>query len=182
MNELSQVVSEVKVYTANEIGANIEDMLNNAEKAEKMHEGAKLVLGDAIKKIGALVDLLKQDIDEGRMKIDDFSSITAVQAIIVKYVARAQNILENMQLSEQSSQTAAAGMSVAYKRSMDTVKRMKDAEEAKLVTLKNAIVEEISVEKTTDDVDEDTRRPAGRTAGVHPGNPIAKRTKRATKV
>jgi hypothetical protein len=170
MNELSQIVSETKIYTTNEIGASIEDMFNNAEKAEKMHEGAKLILGDAIQQVGALVDTLKQDVSEDKMKIEDFSTISAVQELIIKYVARAQYILENMQLSEKNAQIAATGMSVAYKQSMNAVKRMKDVEQAKLAGLKN--VEEV------DDVNEDTKRSKGRTIGAHPGNPVAKRMKR----
>lgn len=164
--------AEVKILTAHDIGADIEDMMEQAQKAEHMHEGAKIALGDAAKKVNVLAEHLKKSIEDGDIKLEEIDSPEKIEGLVRKYIARAVNILENLQLMEQNAQIGSAGMVAGYKNAMKAPMKIMEGERKKMEALKEAIEEQ----QKTGDHDLDLR-PVSRATGVHPGDPLADRRK-----
>jgi hypothetical protein len=162
--------AEIKILTANGIGADIEDLLGQAQKAEHMHEGARLALGDAAKKVHALVDHFRKSIDDGELKLEELDAPEKIDGLVRRYLARAVGILENLQLVSQNSQIGSAGMVAAYRNAMKVPMKIMEAERKKLEALKAALEEQ----QRTGNSDLDLR-PATRASGVHPGDPLADR-------
>lgn len=160
--------SEVKVHTANDIGVAIEDLLEQAQRAEKMHEGAKLILAEAIKNVGLLPEHLERDITEGKVKLDELGSLEAISGLVRKYLGHVQNMLENMRLGSQNAAIGSAAMAVAYQKSMGVAQRVRDTEKSKI----DAVAK---IEGTPEGEDVDLRRTKSRVDGQHPGNPLAAR-------
>ena len=166
--------SQVKMHTATEIGADLEDMLESAETSVHMHDGAKLILGEAVKNVGLLATHLEREVAEGRVKIEDLVTIDAVVALVRKYIGHAQTALENMKLGEQNAQMASSGMVVAYKKAMGSAIRIRDAERQKLEEME--LAELANAQEPATVPEEDGRRPPpARVEGMHPGNPLAAR-------
>lgn len=164
--------AEVKILTAHDIGADIEDMMEQAQKAEHMHEGGKLALGDAAKKVNVLAEHLRKSIEDGDIKLEEIDSPEKIEGLVRKYIARAVNILENLQLMAQNSQIGSAGMVAGYKNAMKAPMKIMEGERKKMEALKEAIEEQ----QKTGDHDLDLR-PVSRATGVHPGDPLADRRK-----
>jgi uncharacterized phage infection (PIP) family protein YhgE len=164
--------AEVKILTAHDIGADIEDMMEQAQKAEHMHEGGKLALGDAAKKVNVLAEHLRKSIEDGDIKLEEIDSPEKIEGLVRKYIARAVNILENLQLMAQNSQIGSAGMVAGYKNAMKAPMKIMEGERKKMEALKEAIEEQ----QKTGDQDLDLR-PVGRATGAHPGDPLADRRK-----
>jgi hypothetical protein len=162
--------AEIKILTANDIGADIEDMLSQAQKAEHMHEGAKLALGDAAKKVNALAEHFRKSVEDGELKLEELDAPEKIDGLVRRYIARAVGILENLQSGFQNSQIASAGMVAAYKNAMKAPMKIMEAERRKLEALKSALEEQ----QKTGDPDVDLRPPT-RGSGVHPGDPLAGR-------
>lgn len=159
---MSILKSEVKIGTANEIGASLEDFLVETRKEVNRHEGAKRALAEAVGKVGALQQTLKLEIDEGKLTLEGITSVDVLEATIRKYIGRAQNILESLTLVEVNSIIAASGMAAAYKKSMDLVQKVRDQE----VRVKAAL-------EAAEKMEEDTLVRCARADGTHPGNPLA---------
>jgi hypothetical protein len=162
--------AEIKILTAHDIGADIEDMMEQARKAEHMHEGAKLALGDASRKVNALADHLKKSIEDGELKLGEVDAPQKIEALVRKYIVRAVNLLENLSLIAQNSQIGSAGMVAAYKNAMRAPVKVMEGERKKMEALKEALEEQ----QRTGDPDL-ILRPVARAAGTHPGNPLADR-------
>jgi len=168
--------AEVKILTANEIGASLEDMLEEAQKNEHMYAGAKEALGHAYKNIGQLTEVLKNEIEEGTIKLGELREPEQIEGLVRKFIARAMNVVESMQLHAQSSQIGAAGMVAAFTKAMGVPKKVMDVERGKLEAIRAAIQAELDG-KGGEDVD--LTRPRARPTGVHPGNPLAERREEA---
>jgi len=164
--------AEIKILTAGDIGADIEDMMEQAQKAEHMHEGAKLALGDASRKVNALAEHLKKSIEDGDLKLGEIDSPEKIDGLVRKYIVRAVNILENLQLMAQNSQIGSAGMVAGYKSAMRAPMKVMEGERKKMEALKEAIEEQ----QRTGDPDL-ILRPVSRATGAHPGDPLADRRK-----
>jgi len=164
--------AEVKILTANEIGASIEDMMEEAQKNEHMYAGAKNALGDAYKNIGNLVDVFKREVEEGTIKFDELREPEKIEGLVRKFIARAMNIVESMQLQAQNSQIGAAGMVAAFTKAMGIPKKVMDVERGKMEAVKAAIEAQL---RGDGDEDLELGRPAARVTGTHPGDPLAAR-------
>lgn len=158
--------AEIKKLTAINIGAGIEDMQEQARTAEKMHQGGQLILREAVSKIAALTDVLRSEFIEGTIKAADLESPEKVEALIRKYIARAQNIVDNMRMGEVNAQIASAAAAQAYGRAMTVV--------TKVVTEEQGKIEAAAAPSQTEDA-EDGGRPPARPVGQHPGDPLAGR-------
>jgi hypothetical protein len=155
--------AEVKKLTAINIGAGIEDMQEQARTAEKMHQGGHLILKEAIGKIAALTDVLRSEFIEGVIKPADIESPEKVEALVRRYIARSQNIVDNMRMGEVNAQIAAAAAAQAYGKAMTVVTKVVAEEQRKIDAV-------MSPEQP---VEED--RPQARAVGQHPGDPLADR-------
>jgi hypothetical protein len=158
--------AEIKKLTAINIGAGIEDMQEQARTAEKMHQGGHLILKEAVSKIAALTEVLRSEFIEGTIKASDIEAPEKVEALVRKYIARAQNIVDNMRMGEVNAQIAAAAAAQAYGRAMTVV--------TKVVTEEQGKIEALTAPSQEADV-EDAGRPPARPVGQHPGDPLADR-------
>ena len=165
--------AEVKILTANEIGASIEDMLEEAQKNEHMYAGAKTALGDAYKNIGALTDVFKNEVEEGTIKLEELREPEQIEGLVRKFVSRAMNVVETMRLQAQNAQIGSAGMVAAFTKAMGVPKRVMDVERGKMEAVKAAIEAQLRGEPLEQDLE--VGRPAARAPGMHPGDPLATR-------
>jgi hypothetical protein len=165
--------AEIKILTAIEIGATLEDMLESSQRHENMHAGAKDVLATAYKNIGQLEETLKQEIESGAINFDELKDPNKMQALVRKFIARAMNIVDNMKVNSQNAQIGAAGMVAAYKSAMGVSKKVMDVERGKMEAVKAALEQQLAGQGE-EDLDL-TGRPAARVVGMHPGDPLADR-------
>lgn len=163
--------AEVKILTANSIGADIEDMLEQAQKAEHMHEGAKIALADAAKRVNALAEHLRKAIQDGEVKLEELNEPDKIEGLVRRYIARAAGLLENLHLMSQNAQLGAAGMVTAYKNAMKAPMKVMEAERKKMEAIKEAIEEQ----QQSGEHDLDLRNISARVTGQHPGDPLKNR-------
>lgn len=163
--------AEIKIITANNIGADIEDMLEQARKSEHMHEGGKLALADAVKKVNALTELFVRSVNEGELDLSKLAP-EEIEGLVKRWINRCVGLLENLTLMSQNAQLSAAGMVAAYKNAMKAPMKIMEAERKKMEAIKEAIEEQ----ERTGDPDLDGRT-ISRAMGQHPGDPLADRRK-----
>ena len=163
--------AEIKIITANNIGADIEDMLEQARKSEHMHEGGKLALADAAKKVNALTELFIRSVQEGELDLSKLAP-EEIEGLVKRWINRCVGLLENLTLMSQNAQLSAAGMVAAYKNAMKAPMKIMEAERKKMEAIKEAIEEQ----ERTGDPDLDGRT-ISRAMGQHPGDPLADRRK-----
>lgn len=164
--------AEIKILTANNIGADIEDMLEQAKKAEHMHEGGKIALADAAKKVNALTELFVRSVKEGEIDLSKNMEPEQIEGLVKRWINRCVGLLENLMLVSQNAQLSSAGMVAAYKNAMKAPMKVMEAERKKMEAVKAAIEEQ----QKTGDPDLDIRTIA-RAVGEHPGDPLADRRK-----
>jgi hypothetical protein len=163
--------AEIKIFTANEIGADLEDMMEQAQKAEHMHEGAKIALADAYKKVNALADYLHKTIEDGELNLAEIDTPEKIEGLVRRYIGRCAGVIENLGLMAQNAQLGAAGMVAAYKNAMKAPMKVMEAERKKIDAVKSVLDQATA---SGGDPDVQLRAPP-RPTGAHPGNPLADR-------
>jgi len=165
--------AEIKIHTANEIGVDLEDMMEQAVKAEHMHEGAKIALADAYKKVNALADHLHKAVEDGDVKLEDLDTVEKIEGFTRHYIAHCANVVDSLRLMAQNAQLGSAGMVAAYKNAMKVPMKIMDAERKKLEAVQSVL--EAAQAAGEGDVELRPGAPAPRPVGIHPGNPLGAR-------
>ena len=181
--------AELKIQTANDIGASIEDQLDAAIRTQHQYEGGQIALVATTKNFAGILAQLDKDLAEGKLdpKELDISSADALHAIIKRWLGKTIGSIMSQKDALKSSEIAASGMVTGIKRCMEIPKKIMDAEREKLEGLLQAI-EEGQVVKDPETGDfvakadgEPGGRPPPRVAGARPENPLANRKKTASK-
>jgi len=165
--------SEIKVLTANAIGADLEDLKEAAEKTELRQEGGKAALMQAGKAVATLTPTYMKMLEDGEIDLMALREPLGLETFIKRLVGRAVGAIDNLHEQAKIAHASSAGMASAYTKAMGVPKRIADEELAKARSLLAAIRE---AEEGGGDIDlTDGPRPRGRAAGRHPGNPLAER-------
>jgi hypothetical protein len=165
--------SEVKVLTANAIGADLEDMKEIAEKNELRHEGGKSALATAAKAVAQLTPAYMKMLEDSEIDLEALRTPLGLETFIKRLIGRAIGSIDNLHEQAKIAHATSAGMASAYQKAMGVPKRMADEELRKAQALLAAIKE---AEASGGDIDlTEGARPRGRAVGRHPGNPLAER-------
>lgn len=148
------------MLVASGLGAQIDDLLEGAQKEYQQHEGAKLALRNAKRKVEEHQKYVDKDVEEGKL--------TDEQRIVVKkYVAHCAAIVDNLGIQAEVQTFQLSGKIQGLESSIKVIKQMYDTEKNKAEALELGPAS-LGPNFSTIDV---VRRPEG----SHPGNPIADR-------
>lgn len=137
--------SEIKILTANNIGAGLEDLLESAKRNEQQAIGAKMALSDALNKVSAISAVLRKDIEDGAITEEHYSDLHGVERLIKRYIGRCVGVVDNLATASIASTSLAAGRVSALTKAMDIPKRVIEEESRKA----KAIVESIEAIKAS---------------------------------
>lgn len=160
--------AELKILVANNIGSDIENLLEVAIRHRDQQTGGKQALVAASRSVANLAEHFRKCVEDGEIKLDGLEA-QEVQALVFRYITRASGIAENMATSAQAQENVADGMIAAYRRAMQVPSKMIAEEQCK----KNAAL--AALNNTIEEGEVDPRRPKMRTTGVHPGSPLKDR-------
>ena len=163
--------SEIKILTANNIGADLEDMQEAAQRAEYTHEGARKALAEAGVKVAQLAGHIERDLEEGKIDVAELKEPLGIERLLKRYLGKAIGVLDNLHEGAKIAHATSAGMASAYKKSMGVSKKVKDDEIAKV----KGLLETLELAKQVGDGEEVDLTAGSRPAGRHPGNPLAAR-------
>jgi hypothetical protein len=166
--------SEIKVLTANAIGADLEDLKEAAEKTELRQEGGKAALLQAGQVVATLTPTYMKMLEDGEIDLVALREPLGLETFIKRLIGRAIGAIDNLHEQAKIAHASSAGMVAAYTKAMGVPKRVADEELVKARALLAAIRQ--AEEGGDNDIDlTEGPRPRGRVAGTHPGNPLADR-------
>lgn len=160
--------AEIKMGTANEIGSDLDDILERLEKSLYALEGADRMLGQVTKNIEALMEHVDLDMSEGKLEIQE---PMLVAKVIKDYIKKAAGVAVSLGEANRANRFRTQGKIEATKVAIETVKKLYDAEKSKaqrmLEVLKQA--KDDAGDLVYDDSEEgDLGRPSSKPTGVHP--------------
>lgn len=172
---MNPLKSEVKIGTTLEIGANVEDMCEGAEATVHEYKGAEDALKQSTKAVQSLHTHVDKDLEDG--KIDEVLNEPLLVAEYVKrYVTRAIGILDNLATRAEYQKFKAQGKAEGLRAAVESIKKVHDAEEAKLRGYLAAVELEQAKESGEAVEEEGTGRPsAAREASGRPIDKLADR-------
>lgn len=149
--------AELKKAVAHEIGCRLDDLREGAEREVHAYDGARKAFSQGSKSVTELLKHVEKEMDEGAF--NDLDGPLAVAAIIKKYVQRAANLLDNMQMNAEANHLKAQGKVEALAAAVSVPKKLWDEEHHKVEVARTAL-----------------NGSAGpRSVGTHPGDPLAER-------
>lgn len=122
---MSLLKAQVRVAVTNDIGADLDDQLEHAQREVHQQEGAKAAFATAKSAIEQLLNHLKKDIEDGKYSLEQGSEIS-------KWIQRASAICESLGVSATNTLIAKSGAYEQNKRLVDLIRKRMDSETAKL--------------------------------------------------
>jgi hypothetical protein len=157
--------ADVKIGTANEIGCQIEDSLEAAQKEALRAEGTLAAFPQVQQTLEGVFKAVDKDIEAG-----DFDLDTA--ALIKKYLVRAAQAIQTLSKQSEANRLVLGGKIVALEHTVKLVSAYKQAEELKASNFRKAVeaqqqeaVQSGQKEETVAGRPQELNRPAG----MHPG-------------
>ena len=160
--------SEIKMGTANEIGADLDDILERFQKSEYALEGADRALAQVGKNIEDLMEHVDLDMNEGKLDIQEPMHVAKA---IKDYIKKSIGVVTSLVEANRANRIRTQGKIEATKAAISTVKKLYDAEKAKAHQMLKVL------ERAKDDGGDlvydggeegDPNRPPSRPTGVHP--------------
>lgn len=128
---MNPLKSEVKIFATRELGADVEDKYEAAQKTCSEFVGAEEALKHCAKTLTSLHTHIDKDIEEG--KVDDYLDGPLKVAEYAKlYVTRCIGLVENLVTRAEFSKFRSQGRADGLKAAVDILKKAHDQEEAKL--------------------------------------------------
>jgi len=124
--------SELKAQMADELGNELDAMRATAKVSAEQQKGAARALTDACAKISVLCAVYEREVEEGKFNPETMDSEETKQ-LVFRYLARARGIVDNLSQQATSTMLAAEGMSTAYNRATEIVKKKATAARAESV-------------------------------------------------
>ena len=155
--------AEVKILTTREIGNNVEDMCEAAEKAVHEYKGAEDGIKQSAKALTTLHAHIDKDIEEG--KLDEVvGEPLKVAEYAKKYVTRCMGLLDNLATRAEYQKYKAQGKAEGLRSAVDSIKKVHDAEEIKLKNYVLAVEQAIEDGQSPEEVGRPSpqREPNGR--------------------
>jgi len=167
--------AELQKMLLNNMGADVEDRKDAAQKELNQYEGGISALRTAKTNIEQLHEHLKLDVREGR--ISGLIDPVDVEKEVHKWINRAADIVENLALGSETRKLQTMGRVMALDDMVLIHSKKIEEIDRKLANYKKYL--ESASENS--EVSENSGIPRKRPDGVHPGNPIAERKKKSTK-
>jgi len=168
--------SKIKIGTAQEIGEQLDDQLEGAERQIHLQDGAAMGLRRAAEKLKELGAHVQKDLKEGHLgEFGDLGLKVADYAI--RYISRSASLVENLALTAEVEKVKAIGRVDGLKAAVQSTKKVMDGEKVKLLAYEQAVRD--------GDVNEDGEfegDPEDRPEGTHPGRPLAARKSAAADI
>ena len=159
--------SEIKILTTREIGADVEDKYEAAEKQVSEFKGAEEGLKQSARALASLHAHIDKDLDEGVVdKV--LNEPLKVAEYAKKYVTRCMGLIENMGTRAEFNKYRAQGKAEGLKTAVDTLKKVHDAEAQKLQRYVEALEAAKAAEENGEEVElpgrpvQAKREPSGR--------------------
>jgi len=160
---MSIMKSEIKMFTAMDIGNSLDDQLESLQRKMYVHQGGNLALKETAKAItDQLHAHIKKDFDEG--KIAEAMTPLEILSFVNRWISKAAELCNHRGDQELTRSVIAGGGIDALTKAIDTVKRVYDVEKGKKEALEKAqeqggiVGDRISVEDHSQ-----------RAVGEHPG-------------
>lgn len=150
--------AELKKAVAHEIGCRLDDLLEAGHVEVHGYDGARKAFRQGAKSVGELLALVDKELDEG--KFNELEGPLKVAEVVKKYVQRAVNLLDNLQMNAEANHLKAQGKVEALTTAITVPKKLWDDESKKIEVAKAAVV---------------TPAEGPRASGTHPGDPLAER-------
>lgn len=147
--------AQLTAHVANEIGADIEDLLEQADRTMQSSEGVTVGLARASKGVQGILEHVDQALDNGELDLDQ-------STLVKRWVSRALGSIEGLKAQAEVERLQARGYRVGVARAMETARKRRDMATAK--------VEAAKAYEAGD--------PGPRPAGVRPESPLAGRKRR----
>lgn len=143
---MSLLKSEAKLYAINELGARLDDALENATKGLYREEGAADTLRQALISFDQLLKVFDRELADKNVDIESTK-------ILKEYFIRCRSFLVNLATTAETNKQACAGKISAFQQSVNIAKKFKDEEVGKLQVMRNAIEANMSQDDSSEEKD-----------------------------
>lgn len=159
--------SEIKRAVINELGASIEDALEQAKRNVYLSQGANIGLIQTIKNVEKLYHHVDRDVDEGKYNSCDGPLVVA--KLVKGYIQRAVAVLESGAISYEQRRLMAEGAVKAYEQNVAMTKKLYDIESQKIEMIREVESEELQGSSSSNG------RSGRRVTGIRPGATVKQR-------
>lgn len=132
---MSVLKQQIRVAVTNDIGADLDDQLEQARREVLHQEGAKAAYATAQKLVEQLLPHLQKDIDAGKYSLEQGAEIS-------KWIQRAMGVCESLGLQATHLIIAKNGAVAQNERLVQLVKKRLDAEQAQLAEIAKTVQSE----------------------------------------
>jgi hypothetical protein len=147
--------TELTAHIANEIGADIEDLLEQADKAMQASEGVSVGLARASKGVNGILGHVDKALDEGELDLEQ-------STLVKRWLSRCSGSIEGLKAQAEVERLQARGYRAGVARAMETARKRRDMARVKAESVRAY------------EAGEGSSRPSG----VRPENPLADRERR----
>lgn len=166
---MNPLKAEMKMGVLHDVGVRMDDKLDEANRRLYAHGGAKQALRIVAKNISALAELVKKDMDNEDLPVEQLK----VAEYVNKMISRACEMCIGAAQHQENLEITAQGAVQAYEEVVAALKKDIDQEETKLKNYQEAMAEaEVDVEGVVSAPDARSRP-----AGMRPGMSIAAQRK-----
>ena len=146
--------AELTAAIANEIGADIEDLLEHSDRAMQTSEGVSVGLGRAFKGVQGILEHVDKALDSGELDLEQ-------STLVKRWISRVAGSIEGLKAQAEVERLQARGYRAGVSRAMEAAKKRRDNAKVKAESLKTG--------------GSDSKKT--RTPGTRPENPLADRKK-----
>ena len=159
---MSELKAVIKKGVLNEVGNNLDDMLESAKKEVSGHEGGCRALKRASKLIGELIKVVDVDVDNGT--IPDLETAKMIK----KYLIRSQVVVDTLDRNSENLVISSVGKVQAFTDAVGMTKKLFNLQEVKIRNLMDAA-------KELDESNPEDKQSRGRAVGTRPQSGIKTR-------
>lgn len=151
---INPVKAEVRIATLNELGADAEDFMEEAQKRSTQAEGGSMWLGKAVKGLDSVVEGLNSDLKAGKVpeKMDQMETVQYVK----KHLEQVRQSITDLAIQATSEKIGQASMAEGHKKMVEKIKGKVDSD---ILRLEKTLLELKRLRAEQGDSDEDPRRP-----------------------
>lgn len=121
---MSLLKAQIRTLLTNEIGADLEDQLENSRREVQQQEGAKAAFSTAREAVGQLLGVLQKDLSDGKYTLEQGQEIS-------KWVQRAMAVCESLELKATHQLLIKNGAVAQSERLVALVRKRFDGEKTK---------------------------------------------------
>jgi hypothetical protein len=129
---VSELKAEIKMATAHQIGAKLDDQLETANSEVQRYEGAKEALKQAVKALEGLMSHVDKDVDEGKYnELAGELGPLKIAELVKLYIQRSMSSVQNMAIGAETNGFVARGKVQALQMAVKAAKDVYDTEAKK---------------------------------------------------